>query len=89
MAGMAGPIPAEVQRGEQLSSPMAGILDARVAGHTYISGAGLTLADFAIAAPLADAAAARLPIGPYGNIQRWLQQVKALPVWKQAAPHLQ
>ena len=88
LIGLGGPNPAEVQRGEQLFNPLAAVLDAQLAGRTWICGPALTLADFAIAAPLGDAAAARLPLEPYTHIQRWLQQVKALPVWKQAAPHL-
>jgi glutathione S-transferase len=86
--GLGGPSPAEVQRGEQLFTPLAGILDAQLAGRPWICGPMLTLADFAIAAPLGDAATAKLPLDPYANIHRWLQQVKALPAWKQAVPQL-
>jgi glutathione S-transferase len=88
MIGLGGPDPAEVQRGEQLFAPLAAILDAHLASRSWICGPGLTLADFAIAAPLGDAATARLPVDAHTNIHRWLQQVKALPAWRQAAPHL-
>jgi len=88
LIGLGGPNPAEVQRGEQLFKPLAAVLDAHLAGRSWVCGPSLTLADFALAAPLGDAAAARLPLAPYTHIDRWLQQVKALPVWKQAAPHL-
>ena len=88
LIGLGGPNPAEVKRGEQLFNPLAAVLDAQLARRSWVCGLELTLADFAIAAPLGDAAAARLPLEPHTHIHRWLQQVKALPAWKQAAPHL-
>ena len=88
MLGMGGPDPAEVRRAEQHFTPLAAVLDAQLAGQPWVCGTALTLADFALAAPLGDAAAARLPMDPYTDIDRWFQQVKAMPVWKQAAPHL-
>jgi glutathione S-transferase len=88
LIGRGEPDPAEVRRGEQLFMPLAGILDAHLATREWISGPVLTLADLAIAAPLGDATQARLPMGPHHNIQRWLTQVVALPVWERAAPQI-
>jgi glutathione S-transferase len=88
LIGLGAPDPAEVQRGEQLFAPLAQILDTHLDGRAWVSGQGLTLADLALAAPLGDAQQARLPLSSHHNIHRWLGQVKALPAWKQAAPHL-
>lgn len=88
MVGLGGPDPVEVRRGETAFTPLAAVLDAQLAHRIWICGPHLTLADLAIASPLGDAAQARLPMGPYPNIARWLDQVKQLPVWAQAAPHL-
>lgn len=88
LIGLGGPDPREVERGEQLFKPLAQVLDAQLAQRDWVCGPALSLADFAIAAPLGDAVAARVPLEPYLNIHRWMNQVKALPVWKQAAPHL-
>lgn len=74
--------PAEVTRGECLLIGAAKILDAHLVHQEWICKSGLSLADFAIAAPLADQHRARLPVTNLPNLQRWLKQVQALDVWK-------
>lgn len=46
-----------------------------------MTGETLTLADFAIAAPLCLARQAQLPLEPYRAIQRWQADIQALPAW--------
>lgn len=82
----AGPADAgEVARGEARLLVAATVLDAHLARREWVCGEGegsLSLADFALAAPLADEVRARLPLGGFPNLQRWLGRVKALAAWK-------
>lgn len=78
--------PAEVSRGESLFVEAAKILDAHLGDRMWMCDTGLSLADFALAAPLADRHSARLPMDDRPNIQRWLERVQALDAWKATAP---
>jgi glutathione S-transferase len=79
----AGPAdPAEVARGEGMLLDAAKVLDAHLAEREWVCGTGLSLADFALAAPLADEQRARLPLAGFANLQRWLRQVRSLDAWK-------
>jgi glutathione S-transferase len=86
MIGLGGPDPAETQRGEQQFVEFGAVLDAHLTDRDWICGGTLTLADMAIAAPLADIARAKLPIEGFSNIQRWFAAVRALDAWKQTEP---
>jgi len=83
LAGIGSPDPTEVARGEQLVIEAATVLDAHLSNREWISGTGLSLADFAIAAPLADQHNAKFPVTGLPNLQRWFTQVQALDAWKQ------
>lgn len=87
LLGLGEPDPAAVTRGEEQMREFGGVLDAHLAQREWISGNTLTLADFAIAAPLADRARARLPINDYANLRRWYSGVSALDAWKATEPH--
>jgi glutathione S-transferase len=54
--------------------------------HKYLVNDELTLADFAVAAPLFYAKQGELPVGAYGHVQEWFGRVSALPAWKETAP---
>jgi glutathione S-transferase len=78
----AGPAdPAEVAEGEALVTEYGGILDAHLAGRDWICGPAVTLADLAIAAPLADTGRARIPVTGFPDLQRWFARVQALDCW--------
>lgn len=83
--GLGAADPAEVRRGEQLVREFGGILDGHLAGRDWICGDALSLADIAIAAPLAAIAAAKLPVGDLSNVQRWFAQVQRLEAWTRTA----
>jgi glutathione S-transferase len=83
--GLGGADPAEVRRGEQLVREFAGVLDAHLAGREWICGAGLSLADIAIAAPFAATVPAKLPVGDLGNLARWFAQMQTVEAWKKTA----
>ena len=46
----------------------------------------MTIADFAVAAPLLYAKEADMPIGPYTHVRSWFDRVAALPCWRETAP---
>jgi glutathione S-transferase len=60
----------------------AAVLDGQLKGKTYVTGETLTLADFALGAPLHYAAPARFPLEPYAEIRRWHASLMALPAWQ-------
>jgi glutathione S-transferase len=79
------PDPAELKRGETLIAQHAGLLDAHLAGREWITGPGLTLADFSIAAPLMTTVPAKLPVTGFANLQAWFGRVQALEAWKETS----
>jgi glutathione S-transferase len=83
LAGIGSPDPIEVDRGERLLIEAAKVLDAHLLNREWICDTGLSLADLAIAAPLADQHSAKFPIADLSNLQRWFMQVQALDSWKQ------
>ncbi|MCE9668190.1 glutathione S-transferase family protein [Myxococcus stipitatus] len=80
------PDSAEVARGEALFAQHAPVLDAHLAGRTWVAQDRLTLADFSLAASFALAGPARLPLRDYANIQAWLGRVRELEAWKRTTP---
>lgn len=62
---------------------LANVLERRLADRAWICGAGVTLADIAVAAPMHLHRFQKLPLGGYPNIARWMtEQVEELPCWK-------
>lgn len=61
----------------------ARILDAHLGNREWICETGLSLADFAIAAPLADQHRSKFPVTDLPNLQQWFRRVQALDSWKQ------
>ena len=82
LAAIGSPDPIEVARGEQLMTEAARVLDAHLGDREWICDTGLSLADFAIAAPLADQHRGKFPVTDLPNLQRWFMQVQALDCWK-------
>jgi glutathione S-transferase len=82
LAGIGLPDPIEVTRGENLLMEAANVLEHHLIDREWICDSGLSLADFAIAAPLADQHSAKLPVTDLPNLQRWLKQVQAINAWK-------
>jgi glutathione S-transferase len=61
---------------------VARVLNGQLAERRFVTGDALTLADFALGAPLNFAAAAHFPLEPYGEIRRWFAALGALPAWQ-------
>jgi glutathione S-transferase len=80
------PDEAAVAKGIEAFNKEAKMLDAHLGKHQYLVGNALTIADFAVAAPLLYAQQAEMPLGPYGNLRAWFERVAALPCWRETAP---
>ncbi|MDB4944137.1 MAG: hypothetical protein JWP97_3671 [Labilithrix sp.] len=80
------PDPVEVARGEALFAQHGAVLDAHLAGRTWVVGDSLTLADYSLASGFALAGPARFPIGKLTNLLAWLGRVQELDAWKRTAP---
>jgi glutathione S-transferase len=81
---------AAIARGTEMFNRAARVLDGQLKGRNYVVGDALTLADFAIGAPLNYAGEGCYPLEPYGEIRRWHAGLMALPAWQatmtQSAP---
>ncbi|MFC5473154.1 glutathione S-transferase family protein [Paraherbaspirillum soli] len=86
MIGAGAPDAAAIRHGEEQLAIFASTLDAHLAGREWVVGSGLTLADFAIAAPLMSTVMAKLPVRQYRNLQAWFERVQALDAWQKTAP---
>ncbi len=65
---------------------LAAILDARLDGQSWLAGPEVTLADIAVAAPMHLHSYQKLPLQPFPNLRRWMEQVEALPCWQRSDP---
>jgi glutathione S-transferase len=79
---------AAVAKGTEAFHKEAQMLDAHLGKQKYIVGDALTIADFAVAAPLFHANGAEMPLGPYGNLRAWFERVASLPCWSETAPQM-
>jgi glutathione S-transferase len=78
--------PAELARGEALFAQYAPILDAHLAGRTWVALDRVTLADYSLAAGFALAGPARLPVADYPNVRAWFGRVQELDAWQRTTP---
>ena len=86
LTGNGGPDPVELARGAEEVQQFATVLDNHLAGRKWVVGNSLTLADFALAAPLMYTQQAKLPVNQYSNLQAWYARVQELDAWKQTLP---
>jgi glutathione S-transferase len=77
---------AAVARGERELAQFAGVLDAHLRGRQWLSGARLTLADYAVAVSLMRVKEANISLADHPQIAAWFERVQALEVWKRTQP---
>jgi len=82
------PDTAAVAKATECFNKEAKMLDAHLGKHKYLVGDALTVADFAVAAPLFHAQGAAMPVAPYANVRGWFERVSALPCWSETAPQM-
>jgi glutathione S-transferase len=80
------PDQAAIAKGIEAFNKEAKMLDAHLAKAPYLVGKDVTIADFAVAAPLLYAKEAEMPVAPYANLRGWFDRVAALPCWRETAP---
>jgi glutathione S-transferase len=80
------PDEAAVAKGTEAFNRDARMIDTHLSKQPYLVGNAVTLADFAVAAPLFYAKEAELPVAPYARLQDWFARVSALPAWRDTAP---
>jgi glutathione S-transferase len=71
-----------VAKGMERFHRAAAVLDGQLKGKKYVTGDTLTLADFALGAPLHYATPGRFPLESYAEIKRWHASLMALPAWQ-------
>ena len=77
------PDPAELARGAREFAAAAAVLDGNLATREWLAGGTLTLADFAVAAPLMYCDRAALPVAGYPHLLAWYARVQQLPAWRE------
>jgi glutathione S-transferase len=82
------PDEAAIAKGIEAFNKEAKMLDTHLAKQSYLVGKDVTIADFAVAAPLLYAKEADMPIGPYSHLRGWFERVAALPCWRETAPQV-
>jgi glutathione S-transferase len=85
MFGMGEPDAKKVADGLAAFRRFGAVLDKRLDGRTYVVGDALTLADLALAATLAFAKQAELPLAELPHVDAWLSRITALDAWKKAS----
>lgn len=86
MTGCGEADPLEVARGERELAECAFVLDNHLAGRSWVCGDSLSLADFALAAPLMYSDKVALPLAQYEHLQAWFARVQQLPAWQETNP---
>jgi glutathione S-transferase len=80
------PDPVELARGNRDLEKFAGALDGHLAGRQWLAGDSLSLADYAVAAPLMYKDRARLPLDRYTHVMAWFKRVEQLDAWRDTEP---
>ncbi len=83
LTGRGEPDPAEVAKGEEAFHRCAEVLNGHLRGRKWLLGNDLTIADFAVGAPLAMAQPAQYPLAKYDEITRWYDALASLPGWRE------
>ncbi len=86
MQGRGEPDAARVESSEKELHTAARILDAHLAKNEWLALGRVTLADLAMAPPLAYMVPGKLPLEDYAHIKAWFERVQALPAWQETAP---
>ena len=82
LMGAGAPDAAVVAKGIEQFHRAAAVLDGQLRGRKYVTGETLTLADFALGAPLNYAKEGQFPLQDYAEIRRWHAGLTALPAWQ-------
>jgi glutathione S-transferase len=84
--GLGEPDPAAVAAATEGFRAAASVLEAHLAARDWILGDALSVADFAVAAALPYAEAARIPLHDFARIAAWHERLNRLPAWREPFP---
>ena len=74
--------PKEVARGAADLAEAARVLDKHLATRQWLVGDAVSLADYAVVAPLMYKEKAHLPLDDYPHLLAWFERIRALPAWQ-------
>ena len=77
-----------IAKGVDAFAKEAAMLDAHLGKQKYLVGDALTVADFAVAAPLLYGKQADLSLQSYPHIRAWFERISALPCWRETAAQM-
>lgn len=77
-----GPDPVEIAKGETFVHEHAAVLDQHLATRQWLCGDKLTLADYAVAAPMMYVSRAKVPVQDYPHLLAWAERVRQTPAWQ-------
>lgn len=80
------PDPRELARGAADLAQAAAVLESQLAEREWLVGGRVTLAEYAVAAPLMYLEQARLPLDGYPRLLAWFARVQQLPAWRNTIP---
>ncbi len=80
--GINDPDTAALAVAEEKFNRSAKVLDDQLKGKKFVTGDSLTVADFSLGCALVHAEMAKIPLGSYLEIKRWLANLQALPAWQ-------
>jgi glutathione S-transferase len=80
--GLGAADPAFIARGEENFARFAAVLNESLRGRNWLTGRGLTIADFSIGAWVPAAERLQLPVGKFSEIVRWYGGLASLPAWR-------
>lgn len=86
LTGNGGPDAQALERNGIEVARFATVLDQHLAGRQWVAGEALSLADFALAAPLMYIEQGKLPVTGYVNLMAWFARMQQLDAWQQTMP---
>ncbi len=88
MMGMGEPSPAAVTDALARFEPNAKVLDAQLAGHDWLVGKNVTLADYSIGASLMYAKVTEVSLDGIPNVKSWFGRIRELAAWTKTEPKM-
>ncbi len=64
----------------------ASVLDYQLADRTFVTGEGVSIADFCLASHAAYLKPARIPYDEFSHLTRWYEQLSKIEAWRVTAP---
>jgi glutathione S-transferase len=84
--GLGDPEPAAIEEAQGFIRRFGAVLDDHLDGRDWLVGDSVTIADFAVAAALPYASAARIPVEGFANVLRWHDRLNEFPAWRDPFP---